>query len=641
MAGSAGVAAARPMRIALVRPPVIQLRASLSAYGAILPIGLAYVAAVLRDAGHALQVVDAAGEAIDSFRDLQSPIGTLTMNGLSPEEIVARLDPETEVLGITHMFLHEWPTVREIAERARAALPGLVVVVGGENATAFWSWMFRQTDAVDFCVLGEGEATMRELVARLSRVAGRAAAADPAVLAGLHGVVSCADQRARGADVTAAVRTGPPVKAAPRDEDLVDAGAPVLSSRETALDALPRPAWEYFPVERYMRHADNHGVNRGRSIPMLATRGCPYRCTFCSSPAMWTTKYVTRPPQDVVDEIKAWIEAYGIDNVNFCDLTAIVKREWILDFGRLLREENLGITWQLPTGTRSEVLDDVVLPLIFETGCRNITYAPESGSERMLHEIKKNVLIPRMLDSLRSAHRAGLVTRVNIIIGHPRETWRDTRASLRFLMRAALAGCQDSAVMIFAPYPGSADFRELLAAGKVEMGPDYFYLALARSGFSSKTYNPRMSTRQLILAQYGMLLAFYATAYLSRPWRAIGVLRSLFTGRESTQLDQLLRTKFGQWRKGGKAGPSGRAGESDRRAFEPAASGDRAMAQNADRRAGTLQPAGAALAATATAREPGFGDAVAPAFGRGGPGGSAGQGSGDLGGPRPPPPGAR
>src|SRR5690606_2912123 len=98
--------------------------------------------------------------------------------------------------------------------------------------------------------------------------------------------------------------------------------------------------------------------------------------------------------------------------------------------------------------------------------------------------------------------------------------------------------------------PGSADFERLLAAGKIEISPDYDYLALARSGFSSRTFNPRMSTRQLILAQYGMLLAFYATAYLSRPWRIVSVLKSLFTGQESTQLDQLLRTKARQLSRG-------------------------------------------------------------------------------------------
>ncbi len=497
-------------RVCLVRPPILQLKKSLSAYGAILPIGLAYVAAVLRDAGHRIQVIDAPGDAIDRHADVESPIGTLRRTGLGPEEIARRIAPDTEVLGITHMFLHEWPTVREIAERAKARLPNLIVVVGGENATAFWREIFRQTDAVDYCVLGEGEATMQELLARL---AGGLGTDDLAGLASRRGG---------------------------------DASSTGLPPRTTALDDLPRPAWEYFPVNAYMANADNHGVHRGRSIPMLATRGCPYQCTFCSSPDMWTTKYVTRAPREVVDEIKSYITRYRINNVNFCDLTAIIKREWIIEFCEILKAEHLDLTWQLPTGTRTEVLDDEVLPLLYETGCRNITYAPESGSDRMLKTIKKKVLLPRMLGSLRSAHQAKLVTRVNIIIGHPKETWRDTRSSLGFLVKAALTGCEDCAVMIFAPYPGSADYKDLTAAGRVEFNDGYYYLALARSGLSSKTYNPVMSTRQLVLAQYGMLLAFYATAYASRPWRFVRAVRSFITGRESTQLDQLLRTKYQQ-----------------------------------------------------------------------------------------------
>lgn len=505
------------LKIALVRPPILQMKASLSAYGAILPIGLAYVAAVVRDAGYPLQVIDAAGEGLDQHKDVESPIGTLAMSGLAPEQIVERLDADVRVLGVTHMFLHEWPTIRRIAELAKSKLPGLIVVLGGENATAFHSWMFAQTDAVDYCVLGEGEATFLALLERLAE----GESGD-----GLPGVAA----RVAGADAAA-----------------------VLSSRRKSLDELPRPAWELFPVERYLAHADHHGVNRGRSIPMLATRGCPYQCTFCSSPSMWTTKYVTRKPQEVVDEIKSHIERFRINNVNFCDLTAIVQKEWILEFCSILEREALDLTWQLPTGTRTEALDAEVLRMLHKTGCRNITYAPESGSKRMLEVIKKRVLLPRMLDCLRAARRSRIVTRVNIIIGHPKETWADTRKSLRFLFQAALAGCQDAAVMIFAPYPGSQDFRELMAAGKVKMSEDYYYLALARSGLSSKTYNEGMSTKQLLLAQYGMLLAFYATAYITRPWRFAGVIKSLMTGKESTQLDQLLRTKkeqfFGESRK--------------------------------------------------------------------------------------------
>ncbi|MBM3460680.1 MAG: B12-binding domain-containing radical SAM protein [Armatimonadetes bacterium] len=291
-------AAATRARLALVRPPAFQILKSLSYYGAVPPIGLAYVAAALRDAGHHLQVIDGAGEALDRFTPLGTSIGVLHLNGLTPAEIVARLEPGTEILGITHMFLHEWPTVREIAERARARFPGLFVMVGGENATAFWGEILQETEAVDCCVLGEGEATVLEVVARVKR-------GEP--LEGLPGVAT------RG-------------------------GASGLPARVRNLSEIAPPAWELFPMDAYMAAADNFGVHRGRSIPMLATRGCPFQCTFCSSPQMWTTRYVTRPPREVVDEIKRYVAAYGVENVDFCDLTAIVKKDWILEFCRLLRE---------------------------------------------------------------------------------------------------------------------------------------------------------------------------------------------------------------------------------------------------------------------------------------------------------------
>lgn len=496
------------IHITLVRPPVLELSRNLSSYGAILPIGLAYIAAVLRDAGHKIKVIDAPGEAIDRFRDHESPIGTLTMNGLTPKEIVDRIDPATEVLGITHMFLHEWPTIKEIVSLAKEKNPDLIIILGGENATAFWKWILDQSDAVDYCILGEGEATMLEVIARLRL---------ELPLDDIQGVVSRTQDRS--------------IKLRP-------------SARSTDLKSIPTPAWEYFPVEEYMQIADHHGVNRGRSMPMLATRGCPYQCTFCSSPQMWTTKYVTRNPQDVVEEMKSYVKKYQINNVNFCDLTAIIKREWIIEFCTLLKHEKMDLTWQLPTGTRSEVLDAEVLRLAYETGCRNITYAPESGSERMLRVIKKKVKIPRMLDSLKMAHRANVVTRVNIIIGHPEEKREDWWHDLKFLAQCALIGCQDAAVMIFAPYPGSEDFMKLMAQNRVNFTEQYYYLALARSGWTSKTYNPLMSTKELVIVQYIMLLVFYAAAYLTHPFRIIKFFRSLFTGYEETQLDQLIRTKL-------------------------------------------------------------------------------------------------
>ena len=498
------------VRVTLIRPNVIIFPQSLSFYGPVPPVGLAYVAAVLRDAGHDVDVIDSVGDALDQFEDFDSPVGRLRRIGLSPDEVVARIDPDTQVLGVTNMFLHEWPVIRDIIEKAKAEYPNLVVMAGGDNATAYWPWMFEQSDALDYCVLGEGEATALELVNRVG---------SGMSMAGLQGLAS----------------------RAPADEGgSCDTG---LSIRTKKLDTIPRPAWDLFPIEEYLAYADFWGVHRGRSMPMLATRGCPYKCTFCSSPQMWTTKYMVRDPDDVADEIAQYVDQYGVENVNFSDLTAITRRKWTLEFADALEARDLGISWQLPTGTRAEALDAEVLQRLWDTGCRNIKYAPESGSNRMLEIYDKRVKLEHILVSLKAAKEVGIVTGVNIILGHPAETWKDVWKSLTFLVKAAWAGCNDACVMIFGPYPGSADWKALVDSGVVVIDDDYHYVALSRGSSQAVSYNPRMSARQLRTAQMSMMIVFYAISSVLHPSRLVNYVKSLFTGDETTAVDQLIRIK--------------------------------------------------------------------------------------------------
>ncbi|MEL7207730.1 MAG: radical SAM protein, partial [Actinomycetota bacterium] len=103
-------------------------------------------------------------------------------------------------------------------------------------------------------------------------------------------------------------------------------------------------------------------------MQILGTRGCPYKCSFCSSPQMWTTKYVVREPDDVVDEIADYVDQYGVANVNFVDLTAATNRRWTLGLCDALDERGLDITWQLPVGTRIEAIDREVLERIYVVG---------------------------------------------------------------------------------------------------------------------------------------------------------------------------------------------------------------------------------------------------------------------------------
>jgi len=498
--------------ITLLRPPVVVLPGALATHGPTPPIGAAYVAAALRQAGHEVAMVDGAGEAIDRVVAIDSPVGRLEQIGLSIEEIVARIDPASEVVGITTMFLHEWPLVRDLAAAVKARFPDVFCVLGGENATAFAPWILEQSDDVDACVLGEGEATMVELVERLGE-------GKP-----LHGMSGVAFRDALA-------------------DDVVDTGLAIRMGKRELDSAALRPAWDLVPLEDYWEHYPFFGVHRGRSMNVLGTRGCPYKCTFCSSPQMWTTKYVVREPDDVVDEIVEYVERYGIKNVNFVDLTAATNRKWTLGLCDALEARAPGVSWQLPVGTRIEAIDREVLQRVFDTGCRNITFAPESGSERLLEIMDKRVKLDKVLQAVREGNEIGLKTMVNILIGHPEETWRDLLKSTRFLLTAAWQGCSDIAVMMFCPYPGSADFDALVASGRHTIDDAAYYVGLSRGSGSHRSWNDHISARQLRLMQLVMIAAFYVASWTRRPRRALAFLRAQLGGPEDTYLDQMVRTK--------------------------------------------------------------------------------------------------
>lgn len=493
--------------VGLLRPPIVVNPNNLGFLAPVPPLGIAYLAAAVRACGHEVQVVDAAGEALDRYIEFPTAAGPMGRIGLDPVDAVARLRDDTDVIGINLMFLHEWHQALELARAARRRFPRAMIVAGGETSTACRDELLAAAPEIDHLVLGEGEQTFTEMLHR--RATGRS-------LSDIDGLVSRTTESGR------------------------DVAAPGLPVRLRGLEQLPRPAWDLIPLESYWAH-NPHGVNRGRSMPMLATRGCPYKCTFCSSPQMWTTRYVVRDPDDLADEMAEYVERFGIANVNFHDLTAITKRQWTLDLCDALERRGVDVSWQLPVGTRSEALDGEVLGRLFAAGCRNLTYAPESGSPRLLAIMDKRVDLDHILLSVRAARQVGISPAMNFIIGHPHERWSDLWKTFRCAMRASWAGCDDLSPIIFAPYPGSKDWDDLAADGKVTLDDVAFYGGVNRAGRSSQSWNQRLSGRQLRAVQLGMLAAFYAVRLVRDPGRVRRIARARQTGEETTHLDELLR----------------------------------------------------------------------------------------------------
>ena len=182
------------------------------------------------------------------------------------------------------------------------------------------------------------------------------------------------------------------------------------------------------------------------TVPILATRGCPYQCTYCSAPNMWMPRWIPRNPVKVVDEIAGYVERYGAGNFPFQDLTAIIQKEWIKAFCQEMIRRKLNVLWQLPTGTRSEAIDPEVANLLREAGMTAMAYAPESGSDETRRLIKKKMTASKLFQSIDAAAGAGLNVSVFLVIGFPHDRPEHLADNLPFIDELSKHGVNDIGV---------------------------------------------------------------------------------------------------------------------------------------------------------------------------------------------------
>ena len=469
------------------------------------PIALAYLSGSLRANGFDLQTIDAIGEDIDRMAPIEGTVGFA--QGLPIDRIVERIDADARIIGFSSMFSSGWTNDKKVIQRIRERFPEALIVVGGEHITACSEYVLGDCPAIDLCVRGEGEETLLDIVKTAS------AGKNPRTL---NGVVF----RDNGS-----VRSNPP-RARIRD-----------------IDNIPEPYWEDLPLDTYMSRGYGHGVNLGRSMPLLATRGCPFQCTFCSSPFMWTTRWEARSPQKVLDEMIKYIKKYDAENFDLYDLTAIVKKKWIIEFCDLIIESGLKFTWQLPSGTRSEAIDAEVVDRLWKSGCRNMNYAPESGSETVLKRIKKKVSLPHLEESMRAAIRRGLNVKINMIFAFPEDTPREIWENFKFGIKCAWLGVHDSSFSLFVPYPGSELYFQLIDEKKLApMSDDYFNSLIPFSDLEHAiSFNPHISDRQLIWVRYIYFMLFYGTMFLRRPQRLLRMIMNMLSGRVESRGEEVLQ----------------------------------------------------------------------------------------------------
>ena len=400
------------------------------------------------------------------------------------------------------MFSGEWPVARDLITEVRKFFPDALIVGGGEHITSLIEYSLKDCPALDICVRGEGEKTFLDLIQAFEKFGS---------LKGIGGTAYLDEKNILHFD-----ESPPP--------------------RIRKIDEIGWPYWPNGYLEKFWETGKSYGVATEKDMPFMVSRGCPYQCTFCSSPSMWTTRYLLRDVNDVIDEAKNYIKRFGITSLQFYDLTAITKKAWIVDFCKKLIREGIQLNWSLPSGTRSEALDGESLKLLKQTGCNYLVYAPESASLRTLKTIKKKIRLDQLTKSVLEAKRQNLTVRINLIIGFPEESWADIFKTMIYGLKMSALGIDEAPLFIFSPYPGTEIFNKLQEETKLELNDEYFLAlsSLNSSYFSTKIvcFNPKINPRLLGILRTIFTIANYSVSYLFYPRRIFRSMKNIFSSHQ-------------------------------------------------------------------------------------------------------------
>lgn len=380
-----------------------------------IPLGLGYLAAVLREGGHEVMIYDAAIEdvGVEYYMDLAERRG-------KPYQMIG-------VTATTPLMPEAW----EMAQIGKKR--GLITVLGGPHLTIMplESMQAPHSAYVDYVFKGEAEYSFLELVNLLDQ--GRR----PEMVPGIH------------------FRRGDEIVASPESPMIPD------------LDALPFPAHDLFKIDRYTNLQPlTDGLDRdARSFTILTSRGCPYKCTFCSKPVTGDT-WRARSVESVVAEWKWLVNGLGATEIGVTDDIWNLKLPRAKELCRRLVEEGLNtVPWVTVHGMKVNHTDLELFQLMKAAGCKRVGFGVENGDEHMLRNvIRKGQTLDQVREAFINAKAANLQTMGFFIFGMPGDTEETMEKTIQLALELdpKLAN-----FMLAAPFPGTVMYDQIVAGGQV------------------------------------------------------------------------------------------------------------------------------------------------------------------------------
>ncbi len=349
------------------------------------PLGVLYLSS------YAKKYCNAEVKIIDALRD--------NLNTKQITNIALEYNPD--IIGI-HCLTAFYKQTVDICRSLKQA--GFKVLIGGVHPT-FMPYTTLKDSGADFVVCGEGEIPLLRLCENNLNHKN---------IQGVYDLESLKD-----------------------DDTQID-GTPVLKAETVKdLDTIPMPDWLQLPPASYP-HSPHAVIARGNPIGIVMTsRGCPSRCTFCSSNNFYKG-IRQRSIENVIEEVKFQIEHLGIQELQFTDDNLTLRREYIINLCNALLENNIKIDWSTPNGVRADKVDKEVLTLMKKSGCYLIDFGIESANNQILKNIRKGETIEQIDMAINLAHEAGMITQGNFIFGLPGETKETIKETIDYAVNSKL-----------------------------------------------------------------------------------------------------------------------------------------------------------------------------------------------------------
>ena len=398
------------------------------------PLGLLYIAGLLRKNGHDVYLIDCLNPAHPEMKHeahIKPPKRKPWGNGKYPKENIPKPEPLTNIpkkynrygitprifikellkirrpdlIFVTSMMTYWYPGVFEAIQIIRETLPGIPIVLGGNYVTLCPSHASENSGA-DFTVTGEGERSI------------------PALLKDILG-----DDLQFTVDVN-------------------------------DLDSYPYPAFDLMPDKN--------------QVPILTSKGCPYRCTYCASHIL-NNGFRKRDPIKVVDEIEYWNKHYGITNFSFYDDALLIgSDERAIIMLKEIAKRKLMCSFHCPNGLHLREITEEISILMFRTGFKTIRFGLETSSVKRQMETGGKITNEELRDAVIHLKRAGYRSRdigIYILCGLPGQTAFEVRESIRFVK-----SCGAKPIIAeFSPIPGILIWEESVKASPYNISEEPLY----------------------------------------------------------------------------------------------------------------------------------------------------------------------